>query len=1221
MNGLTADQNRAISAEGDILVMAGAGTGKTRTLVERCLARMMDPDRPVSLDRMLMVTFTEAAAAEMRRRIRARLEMLVEQQPDAAGMAEQLALVDTARISTLHGFCLHLIRDHFHELAIDPELTVLSEEAAALLAGETLEELLTRCYRGEWGQATALQNLVWEHGRGWDGPVRELVLRLHRYTQTLRNPDGWCARELEQLAQPVPTHWEDWLREGFSLWRNDWLPVLQQQPTENTVAQRCAAILLDLGEGPERATIAQAVGLIAEVAQGPWPKGAKTRLRKPIEKFLDEARFLNSLSPGSAGVDPLHEDWQWARGSMTALIELTRQFGRDYAAAKRGLGALDFHDLEQFALRLLWNRDRDQPSALAHEWRARFDLVFVDEYQDINEAQDTILRALSRDGPAANRFLVGDVKQSIYRFRLANPQIFQRYARAWTTGDPHQQVLQLSDNFRSHEGIIEFVNRCFSSLMREELGGVTYDNAQQLRFGSPDSRPAMRWTANTPPPVELHLLVKGGTPANEITELPGDHPGDASDAEREALSVGMRLRDLHADRFLVWDTESGAHRPVEWRDMAILLRSPSRKGEAYAKVFESLGLPLLVGRGGFYESTEISDLLCLLNVLDNPLQDLPLLAVLRSPIVGLTPDDLATVRLASRAGYLWTALRRFHRTGHEPATNSATPSPQPAANDRSEWLKVHRFLASMRQWRRRARRESLSMCLESILDETGYEAWLSQTLRGTQRQANVRRLLGLTRQFDQFQRQGLFRFLRFIQAQRDAGLDAEPASPTPSESIRLLSIHQSKGLEFPVVVLADLGKPFNFSDLSERVILDEVFGLCPQVQPPHTGQRYPSLPCWLARRRQRRESLGEELRLLYVAATRACDLLILSGITRETSLTERWIPNPAAPVPGSRLPTARSCLDWFGAWLPSATGHVDWTQSGACSWLRWTVNSIESARLPATSDPATAAPAPAAASAAPVAESSPSNPWIKRVAWRYPHPRATRTPAKASVSLLRRQASDADDESWPLIPMIVESGGALTGADLGTAHHRFLELIPLDQAHEPAALRAEAERLHREGHLSADQLAVLDYDAMADFWRSDVGTRIRTHSAHVQRELPFTARFSLPELEQLGLLHADGLDLSVQALDEWMVVQGVVDLAVVLPAELWILDFKTDHVDPSALARKTELYRPQLQLYSRALARIYQRPVRDCWLHFIALRQSVPIRAPAEMPALPGKVN
>jgi ATP-dependent helicase/nuclease subunit A len=1204
MSGLTEAQRRAIAADGDVLVMAGAGTGKTRTLVERCLARMLETERPVSLDRVLMVTFTEAAAGEMRRRIRTRLEELAAGRPGERRLTEQLALVETARISTLHSFCLRLVRDHFHELGIDPELVVLGEEQSVLMRVETLDELLRRSYRGEWGDAGTLQELVLEHGRGWDGPVRELVERLHAYTQTLRDPSAWFERELSALGQPVPMHWERWLCEGFVEWRSEWLPALETQPAENSVARLCAGLLRGAGDVPTRLSIGTAMESVLAADASEWPSRAKTRMRRRLERFFEESGFLCSVAVCGSGVDPLHEDWQWVRGQLTALLVLTRRFGVEYAAAKRELGAVDFHDLEQFALRLLWERGDEQPTAIARRWRDWFDLVFVDEYQDINEAQDTIMKALGREGPDANRFLVGDVKQSIYRFRLANPRIFRRYEQLWGSGGANRQVLYLSENFRSHEGILGFVNRCFAALMREEVGGVTCDGTQQLRFGSPDTRESVSLRAGGAPHVELHLLLKG---SKEEHVTSGDEAFAAdSDAEIEARQVGLRLRGLKDERFQVWDEAIGACRDVAWRDMAVLLRAPKGKAEAYAKVFESLGLPLVVARGGFYEGTEVTDLLSVLEVLDNPLQDVPLLAVLRSPIVGLSPDELVTIRLEDRSGYLWTALRRYHRKNRAAWEARVQEGGAESTPGISGWPRVDGFLESMGRWRRRVRRESLSACLEAILDETGYEAWVSQAPRGAQREANVRRLLVLTRQFDQFQRQGLFRFLRFVEAQKEAGVDTEPAWAPPSESIRLLSIHQSKGLEFPIVVLADLGKAFNLSDLSGRIILDEEFGLCPQVQPPGASQRYPSLPYWLARRRQRRENLGEELRLLYVGATRARDLLVLVGTSREKTVRERWKVAEAMPVPVQSLISAGSVFDWLGAWLPFATGHADWTRSGECAWLRWIVHDAGSAAPPAEMGTA------AISTAVQAGESEGdrgelSVDWLGRMTWRYPHEPATREPAKSSVSVLRRRGLAPDEDAWPLAAVTMEASGTLTGADRGSAHHRFLEMMPLEIGHDVDALRFEAERLCREGVLSREEAEVLDYWGVAAFWGSKVGGRIRAQSEHVRRELPFTARFSLKELETLGLSGSFEASLWEGRTDEWMVVQGMVDLAVVMPEELWILDYKTDRIGRLGLPEKLSVYRPQLQLYARALARIYRRPVTEKWLHFLEAGETVPV--------------
>ncbi|HXG48042.1 MAG TPA: UvrD-helicase domain-containing protein, partial [Methylomirabilota bacterium] len=468
----TPAQLRAIVAAGNVLVMAGAGTGKTRTLVERCVRRLLAPTDPVSLEAILMVTFTEAAASEMRQRIRARLEAELDAQPENARLAEQLALLDSARICTLHSFCLELVREHFHELALDPQVTVLDPDQARLLAAETLNEMFRAHYAADSPESDAVRQLVEEHGGGRDQPIRELILRLHEFTQTRPDPEGWFARELERFAQTDPLVWRQWLHAGFETWRQRWQPCLRAQAAENANAHTCAAWLEGAGTtaGWDAKTCLQQILATSRSR----PRGQKGRSGPPLTKFYEEATFLDSLLAAPGAPDPLAEDWSWVRTTMATLLRLAREFAQSFAQAKRNAGRIDFHDLEQFALRLLWNATTGRPTPVASRWRERLQLVFVDEYQDINPAQDAILAALSREGADANRFLVGDVKQSIYRFRQAAPHIFQGYAERWRQ-QPEAQVIALCDNFRSAEPILRFLNAFFAGHFRPEAGGVTYD--------------------------------------------------------------------------------------------------------------------------------------------------------------------------------------------------------------------------------------------------------------------------------------------------------------------------------------------------------------------------------------------------------------------------------------------------------------------------------------------------------------------------------------------------------------------------------------------------------------------------------------------------------------------------------------------------------------------------------------------------------------------------
>jgi len=950
---LTDAQREAIAARGNVLVVAGAGTGKTHTLVERCLGCLLDEKPRVSLDEILMVTFTDAAAAEMRQRIRARLEEELARHPEQSHWREQLATFETAHIGTLHSFCLKLVREHFYQLELDPQLSVLAEEEAQLLANETLEALLQKHYAGRGAAAAAVQQLIQSQGRGWDKPIRALVLRLHHYTQTLPDPSGWLTGQLEMFSNPNPTVWHEWLLTTVAEWREDWQPRLKRLGLSNDLAAKCAIALDQVGSLKSRSDAARVLGDLVATA-GDYPRGKKALWFKPLEDFFDEASFLCSVTCTSGTSDPLAEDWAWVRTQMTTLLGLAREFTVSFAEAKHELGTVDFHDLEQHALRLLWDPRADQPTKIAGQWRKKLRFVFVDEYQDINAAQDQIIQALSRDGAQANRFLVGDVKQSIYRFRLANPRIFQNYLQSWGAGQG--TAIPLVENFRSREQILSFVNSLFSETMRAELGGVPYDEQARLRFGSPASRAQLTVAGEPAPSVELHLRVKNGGRPQDGDEQDADSLAEVRDleeADKEARLVALRLRELHSGKHAVWDEGAGKFRRVEWRDMAILLRSPAGKVESYAKEFSRLDVPLQVARGGFYRSLEISDLVSLLQMLDNPLQDIPALAVLHSPLVGLTLNELAAIRLTVRKAHFWTALVRWaeaqpreqksevgsHQLDLDIQHGEALlTEPRSRTLDHGgTYAKVTTFLERFARWRRLARQVSLSRCLETVLSETHYADWLLTQTRGEQRRANVQRLVGLAEQFDQFQRQGLFRFLRFIEAQQMAEAEPQVAAVNQQNAVRLLSIHQSKGLEFPVVVVADLGKTFNLSDLRSEIILDEVYGLSPQVKPPQTGSRYPSLPYWIARRRQLRELLGEEMRLLYVAMTRARETLILSACVSTTEFKGLWKNKEKAGL--EDMLAARSYADWIGRWFARNCGDGGGeVQQGQHSFLRWFIH-------------------------------------------------------------------------------------------------------------------------------------------------------------------------------------------------------------------------------------------------------------------------------------------
>jgi ATP-dependent helicase/nuclease subunit A len=1164
---ITDNQRSAIEASGNVLVMAGAGSGKTSTLVERCLYHVLHAGQPVSVTEMLIVTFTEAAATEVRGRIAERLEReRAGAIPVAALRLErELALIESAHISTLHSFCLHLVREHFQELGLDPAIAVFREEQAAMFMQMAMDRVMERHFEAATKDAQRIHELIEVYAAGDEEKIRALVLRLHKYTQTLARPAAWLSEQLARLQQELPALWREWLNDALVDWCDRWTPTLERLTKNNFANQFSQRVRAAPQTGPK-----QFAALFADIAAAvdPVPKGYASH-RDEIADFFEEAAFLGTLLPQTGKPDPLAEDWEWVRAHVEALLRLTQEFAGEYGRLKRDHASLDFHDLEQFTLDLLTGKDRAVLTPIALHYRRKFTLIFVDEYQDINAAQDAILRALAREKTEANRFLVGDVKQSIYRFRLADPAIFQNYHAKWRHDSSHGQVITLSENFRSPEPLLDFVNAVFGSLMKKDLGGVEYDADARLRPGDSERPPPAK------PCVDVHfrLTEKQQPPDDEEEE-------NATEAELDARLVAQRLQALHASGHQIWDRNEKKMRAAAWGDMVVLLRSPRSRADTYLKEFARAGVPLQAERGGLYDSVEVSDLLSLLQLLDNPLQDVPLLAVLRSPLVGLSLDHLALIRADVPRELFWTALKRWHEL------QRSNPQSQAA------WMKVDLFFDRFARWRKMARHSALSARIESVLNETQYADWLLTQPRAAQRQANVRRFVALAGQFDPMQRQGLQRFLRFVDAQRKAVVDTEPESAENVDAVRLMSIHKSKGLEFPVVAVASLGTRFNCDELHESILLDETYGLCAQVKPPGCGASYPSLPWWLAKRQQRRALIGEELRLLYVAMTRARDTLLLFGTASRKTAQEKW---PELELDVVTIEKASSPIGWIGPWCARQTS-ARWCEAteGETPLFRWHLHCNGAA-------PAIAAAVQMCLPIKPPVDAAQLAELVRRMEWKYPSPQAARESAKLSVTALREANEEA---AVPFGPRSVfktrRDRSQLTAAEIGTAHHLFLQAMDLKQPGIRDHLRAEATAMVEEQILSPEQAEALDFNAIAAFWTSPAGQKILSASADVHREIPFSARFTRDDLVKVEL--ATSLPEG-----EFVVVQGTIDLAVIRSDEMWILDFKTDALKESDVTFALNNYAPQLRLYASALSRIYQRPVTNRWLHFLTLGRTVEV--------------
>ncbi len=1187
MSTLTSEQRDAVEARGNVLLVAGAGTGKTTTLVHRVLDLVVH--NGFSIERIVMVTFTEAAAAAMRQRIGESLEEALVAAPESANVREQLCLLPDARIGTIHGFCLRLIREHAVELGLDPALRVLDENQTLPMTAEVLDELVVDRLAA---REDSFKTLVTGFGRGSVMNVREWILAIHRHVRSLESPVRWFADARKSVEEDLPEAWWSMLR----TWAADRVSSLREVEQTFPGVRSLVTALDGLSSAcgpPGLEGVVQALTDAAEASKGSQIPGRLTRLLKDTE-------FLKGLLPAPEEPDPVQQDWDHLRSSLRILLELTEEFGERFERAKHKAGGLDFADQEQFALRLLRSADGG-PTPSARAIREVVDFVFVDECQDLNEAQDTLIRMISREGREANRFMVGDVKQSIYRFRRANPAIFQRYLKEWGQDPALGRVLPLTENFRSHQGVIDFVNSVFTDLMQAFLGGVSYTEMSKLVFGAPQQRAFFAKTIPAPghaaePVVAIHWFsedVAEGADNHKDGEggviSDGEGREELKSVELEARLVASCLSALKTNNTPVWDERLEAFRPMEWSDALILMRSCAGRASVFSLELGLAGIPVQVSGESFFQSREIQDIIQMLRLLDNPFQDIPLAAALHSPMVGLTLDDLTEARLSKEKGNLWEALERWCADDAAPTTAGRQ--------------KACQFLVHFRQWRALLRQTSLSCCVDRLLRETRYEAWLAGEPRGQDQLANLRKFREEIRRFSEGPNQGLYHFLRFVDIQDEHELEVESAPPRVGGAVRLMSIHRSKGLEAPVVLLAGLGKQFNKRSLRGTLLITDSHGLTAKLPSPDGLASYDTLGRWTAEREESREMLGEELRLLYVALTRARDRLVLVGELPRNSeeLANRM---RGGGRMADELELGNSVAHWLILWRSAhdVSPFGSGAQSDVSELVQWTVHSADALAAARSSPPKTGSD---------LVLSLPPEATLRMVQsaldWRYPKSESTVTPSKLSVTHVRRAAGIVGGEPVgdPLLPdhaLIgpthpVQGGLSIAAARIGTAMHAVLEACDLEQTVQIESLRALVDRMVWEARLRRDEAESLDLEAIRRFWQGEVGRSIVANRAHVKRELPFTLRLDRERIEACGLSDT----LPVLEADDFVILQGVVDLAVVLPQEIWVLDFKTDRIPADSLAQRAEQYRPQLRLYAAAMTSIYHRPVARTWLHFLEL--------------------
>ncbi|WP_138493274.1 UvrD-helicase domain-containing protein [Paenibacillus pinistramenti] len=973
------DQWNAITLSGgNMLVAAAAGSGKTAVLVERIIRKISDPVQPVDIERLMVATFTKAAAAEMRHRIREALEAKLENGEPDERLQRQLAMLGRASITTLHSFCMEVIQRYYTMIPLDPGFRIASEHEAKLLRQETLEELFEEKYGSEDGQVF-FELVEWFSGERSDDAAFRLVQRLFDFSRSHPWPDYWLRSMADSFAGAAVESLES------SLWVQSIIQdtLLTLDGMLNLLSQGKALSLAPGGPAPYAVSLEEdmnvVLGLQEAVLNGPWSGLFQTfqsaafgklkpvkkdqtdpavqervkALREEAKKSLVELQQQLFGRPAEAFAAELHA----AAPLMSGLAELVIEFGERYREAKAERGWLDFSDLEHYCLRILLHPDstplRILPSDAALEYQAQFEEVLLDEYQDTNTVQETIVRLISRPG-AGNRFMVGDVKQSIYRFRLAEPGLFLEKYRGYGDDFSGEGLrIDLARNFRSRREVVGAVNMLFRQIMNRTVAEIDYDDRAELIYGNlfpageqglPQYEPELMLIDRSGAGL-LDDLASGSSDGGssggsgeqaENEQADGQDNEEAADVEAvrlEARAIAARIRGLLGEGgapLMVYDKNLKGSRPAVLGDIVILLRSTSGWAPLMIQELQLEGIPA-VGElnQGYFQAAEVENMLSLLQIIDNPNQDIPLAAVLRSPIVGLDEEDLSQIRLASKSGGFYEALLAWMDEAAETEdTEDAAETEGVTTGTARLYGRLNRFMILLQGWRNQARGGQLSSLIWTVYRQTSYLDFVGGLAGGPQRQANLQALYNRAEQFEQTSgTPGLFRFLKFIDKLKENGgdLGAPSTGGGEQEAVRIMTIHKSKGLEFPVVFVAGLSKMFNRQDLNAPFLMHKELGFGPKYVDSETRVSYPTLPNLAIRRRSQMELIAEEMRILYVALTRPKDKLILVSAVKDLEkAAANWgqsLGGSEELLPDYLLARGRSYMDWIGPALirhPSA---------------------------------------------------------------------------------------------------------------------------------------------------------------------------------------------------------------------------------------------------------------------------------------------------------------
>lgn len=1260
----TTEQQQVIDLRNrNILVSAAAGSGKTAVLVERIVKIITDKNHPVDIDHLLIVTFTNAAAAEMRERIGNAIEKALDEQPGNEHLLRQLTLIHNAQITTIDSFCLYVVRNHFHEIDLEPNFRIGDEGELKLLREDVLGRVLEQNYEEP---SEAFSDFVEGYASGrTDAALNEMILQLYEFSRSYPWPEKWLDSfvgiyRIENREELDRAEWLAPLTENICFVLKDCEQLLKQalaitqQDDGPDMYEKAVQSDLEKYEGLSRLTsFCELSGALSDI------KYDRLASSRGFEGDPDKLELVKSLREQAKDVvkklckqyffcspEMMIEQLERTEPMLEEVVRLTKQFADEFAAAKRRKNLVDFHDVEHFALQILVDEETEKAKKTAEEFRDTFEEIMIDEYQDSNEVQETLLRSISREERGENNiFMVGDVKQSIYRFRLARPELFMKKYDSYSLEESTTQRIDLHKNFRSREEVLTCTNDIFYKIMARSLGNVEYDAEAALYPGASYPAIEMKKTAGKEETAEEQTKqsIADFTPEILLADSNDELLEDTEFSDKKTLEakiVAEEIRHLMKTQ-PVTDKATGELRAARYSDIVILLRSLSGWADSLVEVLNGNGIPAhTVSSTGYFSTVEVQTVLSMLRLLDNPRQDIPMAAVLRSPMAGLTDEELAVLRLEDGSvpfheAVLELAEGLYEEDGQKEISDSEADSEADQkqgrnADEKTEnhieitaHRKLLKFYKKYKQLRQLVPDTPIHELIEIILRETGYGHYVAAMPAGNRRTANLNMLLEKAAAYEKTSYKGLFHFVRYIDELQKYDVDFGEADMVGENEdvVRIMSIHKSKGLEFPIVIVSGMGKNFNKQDTRSKMVLHPELGIGLDYMDGKKRIKSPTIAKKAIAKQIDLENLGEELRVLYVALTRAKEKLILTGTLKDAPEKLEFFRQQANLSKAADRPLSYLTRE-------GASGYLDWILPAVLSYGdKYPVRIVEAAEL--VLDEVENQLEQNEDLTERIGEIKAADPQLvgqlkQRFSQRYPYQVDVLRKNKYSVSELKHRAMrekfEAEQEETipafleepvtPTIPLFiqreesVEQETANRGALRGTAVHRVMECY--DFASEKS-VHEQMEAMEKEEKITADMRALVREQTVADFVSSETGKRmaLAQRGGALYREKPFVMGFTEEELERYGFgAGAQMIENEAQtenAQQEIMsenvsqenhmheedltLIQGIIDVFWIEDDGITVLDYKTDRVDTAQ--ELIDRYATQLKLYADALERVF----------------------------------